>query len=1039
MISKFNIALLCAASTMAMTTAVAYAQTKDKEVEAVTVTGSRLISDITLSPTPITAVTTEQLQATTPTNIPDALNKLPVFIGGRTPRSQDNGSKNNGGNVLALRNFGVSRTLVLLDGHRVPASNQDGTVDVDTLPQMLMSRVDVVTGGASAVYGSDAVAGVVNFVLDKKFEGFKYNLNAGISKYGDGAQEQLGIAYGTSLFGGRGHFEMSARHFNQDMIPDDHRPYASNNNSWVLAGSGTAAAPFTNVPFGHTFNQSQNGTIVCGPTTTATVAGCALNNNTFKTAGIATPMTHGVPTTTSNLESGGDGGYNPFGTYRAKTRTEELFTRLSYDITDDINGYVQGSWSESGNYANWSPVTVSSANNRANRFFANNPYLTAATSAQLMGLSATPGVIDPNRYYTPTPVVDSRNGSSAPDFTGRTTTPIFSAAGYQFNKIGGVDSRAQGRIYNTQGVDRNLNFEAGLTGTLNVGPLKNWAWDAYYQHGESRLQVKNPHNTNNAKFLAAEDAVIAPTGSKINNVDVGGTIQCWSALQPAYAALYAGCQPINAFDPNGPSVGSYEYISQLTYWNLTQKLDDVGTSVHGGLGFGLPAGEITMALSGEARWATYTMQTNALPTDFVNCTGLRLCQANAGSFTPTNAQLVVAAPALWTQNVNAPVDVGNNVFEVATEINVPLLKNVPMFQDVSVDVAGRYTNYSTSGEAYTWKIGGDWHVDDSLRFRGTISVDIRAPNLNDLYQPVGISSTGFTDFLYTPNGNNSTQLVSRGTSSLVPEVAHSYTLGMVLTPDFIPGLTGSVDWYTTHMSGAITNISFQSAAVQQICYNSAPTYNSPFCSLANRPIAVGQPGYATSANFPSQVFNAPQNSARQYMEGWDVEIDYNWSLADTFSWLPGDFSLRHLLTYQPVNTSIQLPGATPQWAVAPKTRQTTFLSYNVGDWGINLQNQWLSGMKKASSDPNVTGNNQIYAAPRIGSYNVLDITIDRKVEMLGGNQDLYFSVNNVGNTRAPLFPTNASNPGLFYPIGGGITNYYEDMGRFFTIGIRGNL
>jgi outer membrane receptor protein involved in Fe transport len=1013
--NRLKYALMCAAGVAALTTG-ARAQSTGG-TESVTVTGSRIISDITLSPTPITAVSADQLQATTPTNVPDALNKLPVFIGGRTPRTQDNGSKNNGGNVLALRNFGTQRTLILLDGHRVPASNQDGTVDVDTLPQMLMSRVDVVTGGASAVYGSDAVAGVVNFILDKKFDGFKYNLNGGISKYGDAAEQQLGIAWGTPLFGNRGHFEMAARHFNQDMVPDDHRPYGFNNNTWVQAGNGSAATPFVNVPFGHTFQQSQHGTIVCG-------SGCPLNNYTFNSAGVASPMVHGIPTTTANLEQGGDGGYNPFGTYRQKTRTEELFGRLSYDFTDDINGYVQASWAESGNYANWSPAVVSSAANRPNNFFANNPYLSPATSATLMATGTR---------FTPAPVVDSRNGSAPPDFAGRTTIPIFSAAGYQWNTIGGQDARAQGRIYNTQGVQRNVNIETGLTGTLGLGALKSWAWDVYYNHAESRLQVKNPHNTNNAKYLAAEDAVVAPAGTKVNGVDISGTITCWVTTQPAFANLYPGCQPINAFDPNGPSVAAFDYMSQMTYWNLTQVLDNVGGTIHGGLGFGLPAGEITAALSAEMRWATYVMTTNALPTDFVNCTGLRLCQANGS---PQNS----AAPALWTQNVNAPVDASNNVYEFAAEFNVPLLKNIPMFQEVSLDVAGRYTNYSTSGEAYTWKVGGDWHLDENIRFRGTMSVDIRAPNLNDLFQPVGISSTGFTDFLYTPNGNNSTQLVSKGTPTLVPEVAHTYTAGLVLTPEFFPGFTMSVDWYTTHMSSAITNISFQSAAVQNICYATAPSYNSPFCSLVSRPITdPNNPAYKTVANFPIQVFNAPQNSARQYMEGWDVEIDYSWEMEDLIPDFPGTVNLRHLLTYQPVNTSIQIPGAAPQWTAQPKTRQTTFLSYQVGDWGLNMQNQWLSGMKKATSNPAVASNNQIYAAPRISSWNVLDVTVDRRFDLWGGSADLYVTVTNIGNTRAPLFPQNASNPGLFYPIGGNITNYYEDMGRYFTIGIKGNL
>jgi iron complex outermembrane receptor protein len=1020
---NFKAALLCATSVLGLSTA-AFAQ---DNVEQVTVTGSRLIQDITLSPTPITAVSAEQLQATTPTDIPDALNKLPVFIGGRTPRSQDNGSKNNGGNVLSLRNFGVSRTLVLLDGHRVPASNQDGTVDVDTLPQMLMTRVDVVTGGASAVYGSDAVAGVVNFVLDKKFDGFKYNVNAGISKYGDGAQEQAGFAWGTDVLGGKGHFEMSARYFNHDMIPDDHRPYGQNNNSWVLAGNGSAAAPYTNVPYGHTFQQSMNGRIQCG-------TNCSLNNYTFKDSGIPSPMAHGIPTTTGNLEQGGDGGYNPFGTYLQKTQTKEAFGRFSYDLTSDINGYVQAGWAESNNYANWSPVTVSSSANRASFFFANNPYLSSAAQATLQN------PVGGGSIFAPAPVVDSRNGSTPPPAP---AIPIFSAAGYQFNKIGGTDARAQGRIYNTIGVTRNANIEAGLNGTISGGFLHNWAWDTYYNHAEDRTTVKNPHNTNNAKFLAAEDAVLAPTGTKINGADVSGTVVCWAQTQAAYAGLFPGCQPINAFDPNGPSAASFDYISQMTYWTLSQNLDNIGGSLHGGLGFGLPAGEVTAAFSGEARWATYNMKSNASPTDFVNCTGLRLCQVNSAGIGvgagPTPASLAIGAPALWTQNVNAPVDVSNNVYEFATEVNIPLIKNVPLFQDVSLDVAGRYTNYSTSGEAYTWKIGGDWHVNDTIRFRSTMSVDIRAPNLNDLYAPANISSTGQTDQL--TGGNNSTQLNLHGTPNLVPEVAHSYTAGIVLTPDFIPGLSFSLDWYTTHMSNAISQISYQSASVQNICLASAPTYNSPFCALAVRPITnPADPNYKNPAlNFPSQVFSAPLNTARQYMEGWDLEADYSFDMESLWSGIPGTVNIRHLLTYQPVNTTIQLPGAAPTWAVAPKTRQTTFLAYQVGDWGLNLQNQWLSGMKKASADPAVAANNQNFAAPRISSYDVLDVTIDRRFDLWGGSADMYFSVTNIGNTRAPLYPTNASNPGLFYPIGSSLGSFYDDNGRYFTIGLKGNL
>ena len=184
------------------------AAARDSELDEITVTGSRIIADNVRSPNPITAITTEEAQLTTPSDIADALNKLPEFLaggpnGGATPRSQGNGATNNGNNVLALRAFGASRTLVMLDGHRVVPSNQNGTVNIDVLPQMLVSRVDIVTGGASAVYGSDAVAGVVNYVLDKNFTGLKLEANAGISKYGDGEAGEFGVAWGTSLLDGR--------------------------------------------------------------------------------------------------------------------------------------------------------------------------------------------------------------------------------------------------------------------------------------------------------------------------------------------------------------------------------------------------------------------------------------------------------------------------------------------------------------------------------------------------------------------------------------------------------------------------------------------------------------------------------------------------------------------------------------------------------------------------------------------------------------------------------------------------------------------
>jgi len=1008
--STNKFALMCAASVLALT---AGARAQQENVEAVTVTGSRVISDITLSPTPITAVTAEQLQTTTPTTIPDALNKLPDFIGGATPRSQGNGSTNNSGNTLNLRNLGASRTLVLLDGRRLAATNQTGTVDVDTLPQMLMSRVDVVTGGASAVYGSDAVAGVVNFILDKKFTGFKYDFNAGISKYADAAEEKIGIAWGTDLFGGRGHYEMSLRAFQQDMVPIGARPYGYQNQAWIEAGSGTVADPFVDVQYGRLLNQSLTGTIKCGGTDPTKVPYCSLNNYTFK-SGQLVPMTRGIPTSTPGLENGGDGGYaDPADTtMQARQRNGEFFNRFSYDITPTTNFYLEASAAESADYSKWTPLAVSSAGSRPNTFFTNNPYLSADQQAQLTAAATAA------KNFVPAPIpftqlvgnITSIAPAVAPN------TPFFSDAHY-VNKIDGTHASFGDNVYATKTVNRNLSLTAGLTGTL-----ANFNWELYYSHQENRLTVSDPQNTNNARYMAAQDAVIAPAGLKVNGQDVGGTVQCWVTTQAQFASLYPGCVPINVFDANGPSQTSFNYLKTDTFWTLTQKMDHIGGVVSGSLfGLGLPAGEITGALSAEMRWRTYDLITNALPTDFVNCTGLRMCTVNGG-----------AAPALWTQNVNAPVSAQDNVWETALELNVPLLKDVPLAQDLNADFAGRYTSYSISGEAQTWKIGVNDRISDAIRVRGTMSFDIRAPNLNDLYAPLGISSTGFKDNLTTVT--NSTQLVSKGTATLKPELAHTYTLGVVLTPEFLPGLTTSLDYYQTHMSQAITNISYQNGTVQQLCIDSAPSYSSPFCLLSVRPIAPGQPGYSGTANYPTQILSSPINSAQIQMEGWNFEADYNFDWADVWDAIPGSMTIRHLLTYQPVLETQNLPNTPFAWTNQPKTRQTTFINYQVGDWGFNIQNQWLAGAKKATGF-----SSQNYVIPRLHSYDVMDVTIDRRFDLWGGSSTFYFNVQNIGNTRAPLRGQNPSVPGLFYPSGNTTgPGVYSDMGRYFTIGLKGN-
>jgi len=957
----------------------------------ITVTGSRTITDVLKSPTPITSVDISQISVTTPSDTADALNKLPNIMGGRTPRTQGNGSTNNGGNTLSLRNFGPSRTLVLVDGHRVAPSNQDGSVNIDVLPQMLVKNVDIVTGGASAIYGSDAVAGVVNFQLDKNFTGLSVKSDFGQSKYSDGREYQVGAAWGASLFSDRGHFEASARFRHQDMIPISARPYGEAGQAWLLTGNGSPANPFTNTPYARVFNSGPAGNVQCGTV-------CGRNNYTFNEAGDLIPMVHGLPSSTGGIETGGDGQYVKYGTFRSEVEMKDVFARFSLDLGDNANWYVQGSWAEAENASDWIQWVVSPNNGRPNTLFANNPYLTPASQTALGA-----GVTCPTAGWRCLPAVPPTSPQTNSTPPAPPNVPIFSNASYTWNQVGGQPANGDpDRLYRTLGDQKSWNAETGITGELG-----GFSWDVSFSHGVSDLTVTNPNNTDNAKYLASLDAVTS-----------GGNIVCWVSTQPQFASLYPGCVPTNITSTSGPSAASYEYLRTKTSWLLTQEMNDVGASIHGGLwGFGLPAGEIQVGLSADARWNKFELQSDFLPSDFVNCTGLRMCLA-AGN----------AAPLRWVQNTVAPVDAKNHVYEGALEFNVPLLKEIPGFQDLSTNLAGRWTKYSEFDAVESWKIGLNWQVVDSVRFRGTLSSDIRAPNLYELFQPSGVTSTGFNDRL-TGGTSSGTRLVSRGNPALTPEEGRTLTAGVVLTPSFLPRFSMSIDYWGTELKDAIVNLSYQSDAIQGVCLATAPLYNSPVCDLAVRPITNPQdPNYRNPlVNMPTEIRSSPVNAALLKTRGLDVQIDYNWEM------LGGDFSVRHLLTYQPVNKTLNTPTSTYfTWAVQPHLMQTTFLSFKSGDWNVGLQNRWLSATSLKSSDNALNGNTQNYRDSMLDAYDIVDATVSKEFEVKSGKMEAYLSVSNLLDEGAPLFPSNSGIPGLFYPTLG----FYDDMGRFYTAGVK---
>ena len=213
--------LLAGASALALTGAASAqtAQAPSGTVDEVVVTGSRIVANGYQAPTPVTVMSSVELLKKAPESIAVGLTRLPQFVGtaGSNVTSSQAGTPS-AGNYLNLRRLGSIETLLLLDGQRLPPTSFDGTTDANIIPQALIQRVEVVTGGASAAYGSDAVAGVVNFILDTKFEGIKGNLQYGVSSRSDNRQKKVGLAVGKSFLDGRLHLEGSADYFYQPGI-----------------------------------------------------------------------------------------------------------------------------------------------------------------------------------------------------------------------------------------------------------------------------------------------------------------------------------------------------------------------------------------------------------------------------------------------------------------------------------------------------------------------------------------------------------------------------------------------------------------------------------------------------------------------------------------------------------------------------------------------------------------------------------------------------------------------------------------------------
>lgn len=346
--------------------------TAEPELVEVIITGSRIIQNGNDAPTPVTVVGSEQLQNAAPASMADALAQIPQFRSSSRPGSFLN-SQNSTGAFLNLRGLGASRTLVLMDGRRTPPTTSEGRTDINTYPQLLMKRVDIVTGGASAAYGSDAVSGVVNFILDTTMDGIKGEVEGGISSRHDDRSQRYGLAFGHGFASDRGHFVGSVEYYNSaGILNDSGRAWAQQHYDIIpnpnYPNDGRPANLWRANVTGAQF--SEGGLISAGP----------LRGTQFLPGSVPAPFEFGSEVSGGTMVGGG-GVWSPRSSFTTPIKTLSTFGHLSFDVTSDFSTFVEFGTSKTssaftGSMPNWSGTT-------AFTIFNDNAYLPTSIKTQM--------------------------------------------------------------------------------------------------------------------------------------------------------------------------------------------------------------------------------------------------------------------------------------------------------------------------------------------------------------------------------------------------------------------------------------------------------------------------------------------------------------------------------------------------------------------------------------------------------------------------------------------------------------------------------
>lgn len=986
----------------------------DAAVEELVVTGTRLRMQDFVSPNPVSTLTAETIERSGVTNVTDLMKDHPALVG--STDSQDFSNAANRGdvglNLLNLRNLGTDRTLVLVDGRRhVAGTPGSAAVDTNSIPVALIERVEVLTGGASAVYGADGVSGVVNFITKRNFEGFEGRAQYGWSEDGGGENSFLSMIAGENFMQDRGNLTVAFEYSKTDPIDPRDRSYTRPGNREVLVqnpGRFDQTDP--------SFNPGAWGTTDLVFARNVRYIDSALGGGVY---------TNLNATSLSGVSFYGDGspwrdglyagGFNMIG--GSGTQTDLFQTELTPGI-ERWTGYAAVNFDLSANH----------------RFFGDVKFVRAKTSFTSQPTFDYGIFVSPDNPFIPATILaDALSDGGLATQEGADAfglpEPGVLVARDSFD-LGNVKRDITRETFRTV-----IGFEGDITSSIG--------YNVSYTYGQTKENNRELNNRNNERWFAAIDAVRDPTT---------GNIVCRSTLDPSaipYGDLFgrgtdpaswgttftpgpnSGCVPVNIFGENTVSDEARAWINGTarSHSKIQQHVLSAYVSGDSSQAFELPAGPVNFVLGAEYR-------------------------KEKSDFVPSDEELLGAQlgyDITWLgQGVRTQGEF--DVTELYTELNVPLLRDLSFTKSLDLNLAYRYSDYSTSGSTSTWNVGGQWRINDDLMIRGTRARAVRAPNITDLFLPQTQTFKTITDPCETLNvqagsefrvanctaalgfnpvtqefidtTSSSTEGTVGGNPELKPEKADTETIGFVFTPSFVPGLSVSLDYYRIHLKEAINF--FDVNTILESCYDLQQP--NEFCDLIQRD---------PTTKFVTSFQEFGVNVSEYKTAGFDFQVLYSLNPADFGVQRDiGTFNIQLLANKLEKLEFMEVEGAAVTSEVgyvgAPEWQANLDITWRYKSWSVNYGYSWFDETKRFTDERRAS--NPTYVPDdywMISERSVHDIQVQYDME---NNYSLYGGINNFTNqepdrgtdgletTGAAAFTEGAS------PVGA--------LGRFFYVGVK---